>query len=457
MAEIEQFLEPIPGNNPAGEDLHYSPLYDKIREARRQGDTAPMGLWERDAKTADFKQVIKLAEDALLRNTKDLQIAAWLTEAWINRDGVPGLTSGLQLSRGMLERFWDTVHPEIEDGDAELRARPIEWLGSYFDPGKGSSPILAVRSVPLTKSKFNWFTYDESRRIGYEADVAGNKARVEARQSALEEKKVTPEEFDKDFDETGKPFYKKLEADCTQAITALYDFNQLCREKFGQAAPSFTPLHKALEEIGNVVHILLLKKLEKEPDPPEITEDASLAGEPDIAQTTGAEAAVQAGLPELSAGEITSAGQALLHVLAAARFLRQNTPASPVAYLLLRAVRWGEVRGVGEGVLEDLPAPVPEVRLALKTSASGNNWKRVLEIAETAMSGNVGRGWLDLQRYSIRACDELGYSATAKALRSELRTLLTDFPQLPNATLNDDTGAANPETLAWLRQEGLLS
>jgi hypothetical protein len=36
-----------------------------------------------------------------------------------------------------------------------------------------------------------------------------------------------------------------------------------------------------------------------------------------------------------------------------------------------------------------------------------------------------------------------------------LKTFLHDFPQLLAATLNDDTGAANPDTLAWLRQEGL--
>jgi type VI secretion system protein ImpA len=71
------------------------------------------------------------------------------------------------------------------------------------------------------------------------------------------------------------------------------------------------------------------------------------------------------------------------------------------------------------------------------------------------MGTTVGRGWLDLQRYTIKACDELGYTAAAAALRSELKTFLHDFPQLLAATLNDDTGAANPDTLAWLRQEGL--
>jgi type VI secretion system protein ImpA len=93
----------------------------------------------------------------------------------------------------------------------------------------------------------------------------------------------------------------------------------------------------------------------------------------------------------------------------------------------------------------------------LKSSAAGSNWKRVLETAESAMSHTTGRGWLDLQRYSIKACEELGYADAAKALRSELKAFLLDFPQLPSSTLNDDTGTANPETLAWLRKEGLIT
>jgi hypothetical protein len=51
----------------------------------------------------------------------------------------------------------------------------------------------------------------------------------------------------------------------------------------------------------------------------------------------------------------------------------------------------------------------------------------------------------------------LAQPSAAKALRSELKCLLHDFPELPKAVLNDDTGVANPETLDWLKQEGLIS
>ncbi len=230
--------------------------------------------------------------------------------------------------------------------------------------------------------------------------------------------------------------------------------------KFSGDAPSFGPLRTALTEVSRDTQALLKKKLEKDPDPievsPEAAEESAEGMEQDSA-AAGDGAGKGIDLAQFAGGEIKSSDQAVLHALAAAQFLRRKIPASPVPYLLLRALRWGEVRASGDIMTTELPAPSSDVRVKLRASAAGKNWNNVLETAETAMGSAVGRGWLDLQRYSIRACDELGYAGAAKALRSELKAFLLDFPQLPAATLTDDTGTANPETLAWLRQEGFVS
>lgn len=463
VSNVARFLQPISDARPGGENLYYTPVYDKIREARRREDLGPKGIWEeREAKTADFKQVIKLAEDALLTKSKDLQIAAWLTEAWIAQESAAGLTSGLHLLHALVEHFWDGLYPELDEGDAQPRATPLNWLGSYFEPGKGTSPILAVRSIPLTKEgKYCWFKYQDSRRVGYEIDVKGNNERKKDRDALIKEGKLAPELFDKDVEITNKQFYKDLECDFQDAAVALDELDQLCRDKFGEdIAPSFGPLRKTLDEVSNVVHILLLEKLKKDPDAiaPMAAEEA-VADAPVAGAAPGTLAPAPPGRLDLSqlTGEIASADQAVLHVIAAAQFLRRKNPGSPVSYLLLRALRWGEVRAGGDLAAADFAAPAAEMRMTLRTSAAGKNWQRVLETAETAMGEAIGRGWLDLQRYAIKACDELGYSAAAKALRSELKCLLLDFPDLPKAILNDDTGAANPETTAWLRAEGMIS
>ena len=77
----DDILQPISEANPGGENLRYAPVFDKIKEARRQDDDAPQGDWQIELKVADYPLVVKLASEAIATKSKDLQIAAWLTEA----------------------------------------------------------------------------------------------------------------------------------------------------------------------------------------------------------------------------------------------------------------------------------------------------------------------------------------------------------------------------------------
>ncbi len=117
----EDILEPIAGENPSGVDIRYDSellLYDKIKEARRQDDELAQGEWQHERKVADFAVVINLAQEGLATRTKDLQLAAWLTEGaasyrricwpWprfsaLSRFGVPvsGTDSTLRLKMAM--------------------------------------------------------------------------------------------------------------------------------------------------------------------------------------------------------------------------------------------------------------------------------------------------------------------------------------------------------------------
>src|SRR6266581_2675960 len=244
----EGLLNPIPGENPSGQNLRYDPVYDKIREARRA------------------EEELQLSEEALSKRTKDLQIAAWLTEALLVQEKIAGLTQGINLIRGLLENFWDTLYPEIEDGDLEMRFGPIEWVGARLD--------IQVRRVPLTKNKLDWFKFQESRRIGYEADAQGNDAKMAARQAAIEEKKCTGEEFDDAARNTGESYYRQLTADLVAAVESVNALETLCDEKFGREAPNFANLKKALEDLQDTVRELSQPAEEKGPEDEPATEEA---------------------------------------------------------------------------------------------------------------------------------------------------------------------------------------
>ena len=135
--------------------------------------------------------------------------------------------------------------------------------------------------------------------------------------------------------------------------------------------------------------------------------------------------------------------------------MRKREPFSPAPYLLLRGLRWGELRtssSLGDSTL--LEAPPTELRQQMKRLALAKKWRELLEAGEQAMTLPCSRAWLDLQRLSVAACSALGpeYQPIATAIQSELRALLNDLPELLDATLLDDTPAANAETKLWLER-----
>jgi type VI secretion system protein ImpA len=453
MPLLEDLLNPIAGDNPSGQDVRYDNkllVYDKIKEARRQDDNLAQGAWEHERKVADYALVGKLAQEALGTRTKDLQLAAWLTEAALRTEGFSGLRQGLVLCHGLVDRFWDTLYPPLEDGNSELRAAPLEWLGSALE--------IPLKNAPLVRSGYDWFKLKESRVVGYE-DQAKTEKDKKARAKMLAEGKLAPEAFDKAFVETPKAFYLQAEKDLDSCLEAQNSLDELCSARFGESAPSLGKLKIAVEEVRHAVHILLEKKRETEPDPVENTPAAAATGE------TGAPAAsdgsvASTGAPVIVISVMTSSEPAdrrevIASVARAAAFLRQREPHSPAPYLMMRGLRWGELRAAAK--LADatlLEAPPTELRQQVKRLALAQKWSELLETAENAMSLPCSRAWLDLQRLVVEACTALGgeYESVAASIGSELLSLLNDVPQLLDASLLDDTPAANSETKAWLKQ-----
>ncbi len=445
----DDLLNPIPGENPGGENLRYAPIYDKIKEARREDDDAPQGDWQHERKTADFALVLKLAGEALATKSKDLQLAAWLTEALIKTESFGGLRAGLDLIRGLIENFWENLYPEIEEGDFELRAAPLDWLGARQD--------ALLRSLSLTRTKgTSWYKFKEARSVGYETD-ADDSEKQEARAALIAEGKMPMEEWDQAFKASPKSFYTELESTLDGILECLDALGSLCEEKFTSDAPSFGPLKTTVEEIRHTVHGLLQKKRETDPDKTAEEADATPAEEAAPEDSwTEPEAAAPAPRKARAKGgplapEPVDKEDAFARITSVAAFLRREDPYSATPYLLLRGMRFGELRSAGADLDPNLlEAPSTEIRQSLKKAANDSDWQQVIELAESAMALPCGRGWLDLQRYVYRASYELSYYQIQASIRAEVNGLLSDYPGLRQATLLDDTPTANPETQAWL-------
>jgi type VI secretion system protein ImpA len=446
-------LNPISPDNPGGTYIRNEEIWDKLKEARREDDDAPQGDWKRDRKQADWPLTIKLASELLATKSKDLQLAAWLAEAMLRTEGITGLHAVLDLTRGLIENFWDGLIPEVEDGDLDFRAAPLRWVGEKL--------TMPVKRLPLTAGKIDYVRYRESRSVPTEADAGESSERRDRRQEMLKDGKLAPELFEKDFEKTSKKFYVDLEAEFQSTQESLSKLSAICDERFGEeATPSFSDLRNVLEEVWLTVRSLAIRKRELEPDAPAPGDEAAQP-EPETLEAAVETPAVATAAPAAAApararaAALNTYDDAVAQIVAAAKFMRQQDPYNVAPYLALRGLRWGELRSGGATIdPAKLGAPPSDLRQSLKRLALEGKWDQVLESAETAMGMECGRGWLDLQRYVVRACNESGYyfEAIRNAVIAELRVLLADYAQLPEMTMMDDTPTANAETLAWIKE-----
>jgi type VI secretion system protein ImpA len=443
----DDLLNPIAGSNPSGANLRYDPVYDKIKEARREETQPPPGMTEQDRKVSDNPQVIRLSTDLLTNKTKDLQLAAWLTEALLKQRGFAGLKDGLALCLGLVDKFWDTVYPELEDGDAQSRGAPLGFIGTKLEIPLKLVPVVANAPHSLVD-------YQQSRELPYEDQAKTDDAKKK-RAQAIKDGKLPPETFDKIFEETPKKFYAEAEKDLDACLQNLSELKKICDAKFGDDGPAFGQLQTAMEAERHLIHGFLQKKREKEPDPVEVATVAEGAPTADGEASAAAAGTVRTGVmfSVENSSEPPDRMDAVRKIAEAAAYLRRREPTSPASYLMLRGFRWGELRAAID--LADptrLEAPPTELRRHLKKLLLEKKYEALLDAAESAMALPCSRAWLDLQRFVVEACDALGdgYEAIARAIRCELKALVNDIPQLLDATLMDETPAANPETRAWL-------
>jgi type VI secretion system protein ImpA len=259
--DMEALLTPISEENPSGEDLRYTDVYEQIKEARRFDDPLEQGEWKTELKSADWDRVISLAAAALSGRTKDIQIAAWLTEAQITTDGFEGLGQGLAVVNGLLETFWESLYPGIEEGDLEYRIAPLEFMNEKL--------WMTVKQAPVTDPGrtpgYSWLKWQESRDVGYEADARNKYGDVDEgkkakRDEKIQEGRLTAEEFDSAVALSEPTFYASLAASLAVSREAFARLDGLVDEKFGNEAPRLAELGKAIEDCGQLVQRILKEK-----------------------------------------------------------------------------------------------------------------------------------------------------------------------------------------------------
>jgi type VI secretion system protein ImpA len=321
LIDVEELLQPIPGENPGGESLRYQGTYDRIADARREDDPAlSQGIYKSNLKRADWTTVEAISSEALAKRSKDLQIAGWLLEAWLHIHGFAGVTNGLRLLAGLCEQFWDHLYPALDGGDLEGRVAPIDWIDQKLS--------LKLKQVSLTipnETGNESYSYIDWESACHFENLAMKDPR--ALQEALAKINPTVATFRAAVAATDLSFHVELVADLESAIDACISVEQILDEKCGKEAPSLRQFKEALFGIHQLISQDLHMRVEQIETIGEEEEFTHEGGEPEF---------------ELwSSGPIRSRADAYRRLSEAADYLLHTEPHSPTPYLVKRAVEWG--------------------------------------------------------------------------------------------------------------------
>ncbi len=348
--EIKDLLEPIAPDAPAGVALLYDPVYDQIRDARREDDPAlPQGIWQTELKKADWARVRDLCVETLRTRSKDLQVAVWLAEALTQLEGFAGLRRGLEVILALSERYWEELHPFPDDGDLEFRMAPLVWLNEKMG--------IRVRTLPITRP-----TTGDARAYSFSDLESAQRLQNQVRKNPraiqeADEGAVTLADFNASAMLTADDFYRTASRDiagCALVMDRLDAFLRLrCGEEEGA---SFGRVRRALEEVGNMVQGVLR---ERRGD----ADEEAIAGDSGAGEDAAAEAGTAGtgvtlrfshestegmamddtpNTPGARSGiTIRSRDEAYSILASVADYLMRVEPHSPAPYLVKRAVSWG--------------------------------------------------------------------------------------------------------------------
>ncbi len=268
LSVIDSLLDPIPTEPPCGKDLRWTAEWDRIREARRSDDGLDAGKWaKKESKTANWRLVEEIATSILATQSKDLQVAMWLTEANLKLRGFAGLADGFRLVRELMERYWDQgLFPIIEDGP-ENRAGPLAWLNDKLADSIAALPITQRADHDVN---YSFLDLQDARRVGSEAGYKTADDEIDERKkreydAAIASGHISMEMFQRAVKETDFASLENLQASFEEAYQEFKTLEKVIDIKFGDVAPNLSGCRTILGELQHEIGSLVEKKRKEQP------------------------------------------------------------------------------------------------------------------------------------------------------------------------------------------------
>lgn len=329
--DLETLLAPIPGDAPQGSDIRedYSAQspYNRLRDARSEARDAEK---LQDAGSDDardpaplWRSVRELGLKTLAETTKDLEVAAWVTEAYVRSHGLAGLTAGAKLIAGLAEQYWDGVFPLPDDYGVETRVAPVTGLNGREGNGSLIQPL----------HKLALFTRGDGTQIAmyqYEGSAQLGTLDAERRAARIAAGAIPFDELEKEARSQARTF-ARLRDDAREALEAWQAMAAILDEKASEDPPSTSTVR---DMISHVVEVANRYAPPEAGAPVAEAEAAGADGTPGLAMAGGGVAGIA-----VPAGQVASREDALRALENIATFFRRTEPVSPLAYTLEEAVR----------------------------------------------------------------------------------------------------------------------
>ena len=335
---LEALLAPIPGDSPVGtdmrEDFSAQSPYNRLRDARSEARDAEKLLDAGNADAGDptplWSTVRELAQKTLRETAKDLEVAAWLTEAMVRGYGLLGLAAGARTISGLAEKYWDTVYPlASEEYGLEDRIAPVQGLNGQDGGGSLMQPL---NKIPLFDrpdgSPIAYYQYQSSEQM-----TTLDKARLEAR---IKAGGIVFNDLEKEARIQSRHL-AIVRSDARAALRAWEGMAKILDEKAGQDSPSTSHVRDLLRALMTMANRYA---------PPEAVEpEAPAESENDNAEQENADMGTTDAAPVARAtpGQILNREGALKQLEELSTWFRRTEPHSPLAYTLEEAVRRGRL------------------------------------------------------------------------------------------------------------------
>jgi type VI secretion system protein ImpA len=331
--DLDALLAPIPGDAPSGPDLRedYAPQapYYRLRDARADARAAEReadkGNSDDTSTPKEWRTIRELGTRTVAQAAKDLEIAAWLSEALLRTDGLPGLAAGFRLMAGLVEVFWDTLHPMPDEDGTATRVAPITGLNGSGGDGTLMQPLrkLVVYVRPDGAPLALW-QYDEAVKV----HGSGAATRRAARRAAG----VLPyDTVENEARAAGAARFQALRRAARAAADAWAALTTAVDARAGADGPQTSQVRDLL------AHIIEIADRYAPPEDVAIAEDTA-ADQQIVTSPNGLATG-----PAITSGRAATREDALRALGELAEFFRRTEPHSPLAYTLQEAIRRGRM------------------------------------------------------------------------------------------------------------------